>query len=178
MKQTKVSTLIGWLFPSATAGYLFAKAVSANGGRVPVTPWNLILTLIAIVVILIAFAVPMIRYRRAVAELIKKPTAPRPKRLNPFYAVRLVVLAKATAISGSLFSGWHAGVIWMQLSSPVTPDSIWQNVAGLVASIAMAIAGVIIERICRIPEDGSDAAQTSGATSTKGRAAIAEKSAK
>ena len=162
MKPVKILTLVGWAVPAATAGYLASKVISANGGPVPVTPINLILTLVAISVILGAFGVPMVRYRRALTEQLKTPTAPRPKRLNPFYAFRLLILAKATAASGALFAGWHLGVIWLQVSSPVTPDSIWQNLAALIASIAMVIVGLIVERICRIKDDGADQVDNAG----------------
>lgn len=157
MKPTRILTLVGWAVPTATLGYLISKFTTANGGQVPVTPINLILTFITIAIILGILALPMVRYRRALTEQTKTPNAPRPKRLNPFYAVRLLVLAKATAISGSMFTGWHVGVIWMQLSSPVTPQSIWQNVSGLVASIVMVVIGVIVERICRITDEGGSA---------------------
>jgi hypothetical protein len=156
VKPTKVLTLLGWAVPATTAGYLLSKIISSNGGQVPVTPINLLLTLVAISIILASFAVPMLRYRRALADQQKNSSSPRPKRLNPFYAVRLLVLAKATAMSGALFAGWHIGVIWMQLSSPVTTDSIWQNAGGLIASIAMVIVGLVVERICRIKDDGSE----------------------
>jgi hypothetical protein len=160
MKPTKVLTLLGWVVPAATAGYLLSKVVTTNGGQVPITPVNLIVTFAAISVILVSFAVPMLRYRRALAEQLKNAANPRPKRLNPFYAVRLLILAKATAITGAIFTGWHLGVIWMQLSSPVTTDSIWQNVGALITSIVMVVVGMIVERICRIKDDGAD--QTSG----------------
>jgi Protein of unknown function (DUF3180) len=156
VKPTKILTLVGWMIPAATAGYLFARLVASNGGKVPVTPLNLILTLVAIAIILVSFAVPMVRYRRALAEQLKNAAAPRPKRLNPFYAVRLLMLAKATAISGALFVGWHSGVIWMQLSAPVTPDSTWQNAFALLASIVMVVVGLIVERLCRIKDDSAE----------------------
>jgi hypothetical protein len=156
VKPTKVLTLLGWVIPAATAGYLFSKFVVASGGQVPVAPLNLILTFLAISAILVISAAPMFRYRRELAAQRKSAGAPRPKRLNPFYAVRLVVLAKATAIAGSLFAGWQLGVIWFQISSPVTPSSVWQNVVALIAAIVMAVLALIIERICRITEDVSD----------------------
>ena len=161
MKPTKIFTLIGWVVPGATVGYLFARVATANGAQVPVAPVNLILTLAAISIILLGFALPMVRYRRALAEQLKNPAAPRPKRLNPFYAVRLVALAKATAIAGALFVGWQLGVIWFQISSPVTPGSVWQNVAALIAAKIMVIVALIIERICRLPQDSSEAASAS-----------------
>jgi uncharacterized protein HemY len=68
----------------------------------------------------------------------------------------LLVLAKATAIAGALFAGWQLGVIWLQISSPVTPGSVWQNVAALIAAIIMVVLALIIERICRITDDAID----------------------
>jgi MFS family permease len=162
MKPTRVLTLVGWAVSAATAGFLFAKFHVAIGAQIPVTPWNLIVTLAAIAVILAVFALPMWRYRRALAQKLKDASAPRPKRLNPFYAVRLLALAKATAISGALFAGWHLGVIWLQLSSPVTSAAVWQNVAGLVAATLMVIVGLLVERICRVPDD-SDAQKAEAA---------------
>jgi uncharacterized membrane protein YidH (DUF202 family) len=156
VKPTKVLTLLGWVIPAATAGYLYSRFVVASGGQVPVAPLNLILTFIAISGILAIFAAPMFRYRRELAAQRKNPGVPRPKRLNPFYAVRLVVLAKATAIAGALFAGWQLGVIWFQISSPVTPGSVWQNVAALIATIIMVVIALVIERICRITEDASE----------------------
>lgn len=156
MKPTKFLTLLGWAIPAATAGYLYSKFAVSTGGQVPVAPLNLILTFLAIAVILAIFAAPMFRYRKELAEQRKTSGAPRPKRLNPFYAVRLVVLAKATAIAGAIFAGWQLGVIWLQISSPVTPGSVWQNFAALIAAIIMVVLALIIERICRIPEDASE----------------------
>ena len=160
MKPTKIITLLGWVVPGATAGYLFARVATSNGGQIPVAPINLILTLAAISIILLGFAVPMLRYRRALTEQLKNPAAARPKRLNPFYAVRLLLLAKASAIYGSLFAGWQAGVIWLQLTSPVTTDSIWQNAGALLAAIILVAIGLIVERICRIKDDGADSLET------------------
>ena len=160
MKPTKIFTLLGWVIPAATAGYLYSRFVVASGGQVPVAPLNLILTFLAISVILAIFAAPMFRYRRELAAQRQNSSAPRPKRLNPFYAVRLVMLAKATAIAGALFAGWQLGVIWFQLSSPVTPGSVWQNLAALVANIVMIVIALVIERICRITEDAGEAEAT------------------
>lgn len=157
MKPTKVLTLLGWVIPAATAGYLYSRFVVASGGQVPVAPLNLILTFLAIAIILAIFAAPMFRYRRELEAQRKNSSAPRPKRLNPFYAVRLVMLAKATAIAGALFAGWQLGVIWFQISSPVTPGSVWQNFAALVATIIMVVTALVIERICRITGDAGDA---------------------
>jgi hypothetical protein len=78
------------------------------------------------------------------------------------------MLAKATAIAGSLFAGWHLGAFAVQASQPVIADSIWFNVAGLIAAVLMSIAGVSTERICKIPDAGN--AETSGGSKSASEA--------
>ena len=157
------------MVPAITAGFLIPRILVVNGGKVPITSLNLILTLPIIGILLLVAAIPMIRYRRALAAQLKTPTSTRPKRVNPFYAVRLVMMAKAIAISGSIFTGWHLGLVWTQLTSPVVAGSIVQNTLGLVGSIVMLIAGIIVERICRLPEDGPEAKLTAGAVNGNGK---------
>lgn len=153
MKPTRILTLIGWAVSATTAGYLLPKLVIANGGATPISPWNIIITLPAIAIVLLLMAIPLIRYRRALAALKKNTSLPRPKRINPFYAVRLVVLSKAVSISGAIFFGWHLGLVWLQLTSPVVPASIWQNALGLLGSLIMLIVAIVVERLCRIVDD-------------------------
>ena len=158
MKPTKIINLFGWFVPSTTAGYLLPKIVVANGGAIPVSPLNILITMPAIAIVLVAMAIPMFQYRRALAALIKDPSKPNPKRVNPFYAVRLVVLAKAIAISGAIFAGWHIGLVWLQLTSPIVPSTTGQNAFGLLGSTVMLISAIVVERICRITDTGDGGA--------------------
>lgn len=155
MKPTKIMTLIGWLVPATTAGYLLPKILVSGGGAIPISPLNIIVTLPLIGIILLLMAIPMFKYRKANQLRIKDSSKPRPMPLNPFYAVRLVVLAKAIAVSGAIFSGWHLGVVWLQLTSPVVPSSTLQNGFALLGSIVMTVCAVIVERICRITDEGT-----------------------
>ena len=151
MKQTRLVTLLGWAISATTAGYLLPKLIVANGGSVPVAQLNIIITLPAIAIILALAAIPVFKYNRA----LKKASGVAAKRVNPFYAVRLVLLAKAIAIAASLFTGWHIGLVWFQATAPVISTAIWQNVAGLVGSLVMLLAGILVEKACRIKDDGN-----------------------
>lgn len=148
-------TLVGWAVTATTTGYLLPKLVVNNGGAIPISPWNIIVTLPLIGIILLVMAIPMFKYRAALNARVKDSTKPRPMPMNPFYAVRLVLLAKAISISGAIFSGWHIGVVWLQLTSPVITAATMQNVLALVGSLLMTICAIIVERICRITEDGT-----------------------
>lgn len=154
MKPIKLMNLVAWIVLSTTAGFLLPKIVIANGGAIPVSSLNIIVTLPAIGIVLLAMAIPMFQYRRALTAVLKDPNKPNPKRVNPFYAVRLVVLAKAIAISGSIFVGWHIGLVWLQLTSPIVPSTTGQNAFGLLGSAVMLVCAVIVERICRITDSG------------------------
>jgi Protein of unknown function (DUF3180) len=152
MKQTKILSLLIAFAISAAATFAIVKAVVANGGVVPVAPTNLLISIPAIAVIELLAAIPVFRYRRELSKFAS--TGKRPKRIDPFYAVRILALAKATAISGALFSGFAASLVLLQATLPVLPDSIWLNVIALVESILLIVVAMIIERACKLPEDG------------------------
>lgn len=159
MKPTKVWSLLVAIAATAIAAYALVRVVISNGGQVPVSGLNLIITLPVIAVLELIFAIPLIRYRRALTKA-KSASEVGPKRVDPFYAVRVLLLSKATAISGSIFTGYHAGLIAVQTSAPVLADAIWFNVFGLIGSAMLAIVGYIIERFCRLPEDGNQLENT------------------
>lgn len=156
MKPTKIMTLVGWAVSATTAGYLLPKFVVNAGGAIPISPLNIIITLPLIGVLLVLMAIPMFRYRKASMARSKDIAKPRPMPMNPFYAVRLVLLAKAIAMSGAIFSGWHIGVVWFQLTSPIVPSSTLQNGLALLGAVVMTACAIIVERICRITDDGSE----------------------
>ena len=168
LKPTRVIDLVAWAVISATAGYLLPQLVTAQGGSIPISPWNIVITLPLIGIVIVLMAIPMFKYRKALLSISKaklqnlNTNSPRPKRLNPFYAVRLVLLAKSIAISGAIFTGWHIGVVWLQLSSPIIPSSTFQNALGLIGAIVMSVCALVVERICKITDDGS-AEQAPGA---------------
>ena len=155
MKPTKIINLLAFAIPATTAGYLLPQIVMNNGGAIPISPLNIIITLPLIGIVLVLMAIPMFRYRRSLLAKAKDNSLPRSMPINPFYAVRLVLLAKAISISGAIFSGWHLGVVWLQFTSPIIPTSTSQNALALIGAIVMTICAIIVERVCRITDDGS-----------------------
>ena len=155
MKQTQIMTLVAWAISATTAGYLLPQILINNGGSIPISPWSIVITLPLIAIALVVMAIPIYRYRRAILEIAKTKSLTRPKRLNPFYAVRVLLLAKSIAISGSIFTGWHLGVVWLQATSPVIPSSTLQNALALIGSFLMTAIALIVERICKITEDSA-----------------------
>jgi hypothetical protein len=154
MKPTKLSVVLVIVFGVTVVSFLAVRLLVANGMAVPASPTNLLVTLAAIAVILLALTIPIWRYKASLTQYTK---GPRPKRVDPFYAVRVVLLAKASAITGSGFVGWHLGAMIAQLSLPVSfTAALLQNSFGLVASVVLTIAAIVAEQICRLPDEPKD----------------------
>jgi hypothetical protein len=152
MKPTKLNFLFLLSLTTAVAGYFMASILVGRGFQVPVSPTNLLITLGAIGVVLLALSIPIWRYRSA----LKDSAVKRPKRVDPFYAVRVLLLAKASSIAGALFAGWHIGVVVYQLFSPVfITASVLQNGLGIIASFALLVSAFTTEQLCRLPNDQS-----------------------
>jgi hypothetical protein len=154
MKPTKISVVLVIVFGVTVVSFLAVRLLVANGMAVPASPTNLLVTLAAIAVILLALTIPIWRYKASLTQYTK---GPRPKRVDPFYAVRVVLLAKASAITGSGFVGWHLGAMIAQLSLPVSfTAALLQNSFGLVASVVLTVAAIVAEQICRLPDEPKD----------------------
>lgn len=183
MQRTKAIVLV---LAASAAGILacfFGIYQVSHGHALPVASVNSIFTLPLIAAILACLAYPIYRYRKqllsytkanahlaggkasaqgAVPSVTSVPAAAvgkRPNPLNPFYAVRVLLLAKSISVASAVLAGWHAGLVALQLSTPVVTATIWNNVLAFVGatfSIALALA---VELICRLPNAGKGEAQ-------------------
>jgi len=155
MKPTKASSVIAVILGLSVVSFLTVRLMVSNGMAIPTSPTNLLIALAFIAVVLLALSIPIWRYKTALTQY---KTGTRPKRIDPFYAVRVVLLAKASALTGAGFVGWHIGALVAQLSLPVSfTAALLQNSFGLVASLVLMAAAIISEQICRLPEDpGND----------------------
>jgi len=151
MKPTKASQVLVVVFGVMVLSFFAVRLLVANGMAVPASPTNLLVTLTAIAVILLALSVPIWRYKASLTQYSK---GPRPKRVDPFYAVRVLLLAKASAITGAGFVGWHLGAMIAQLTLPVGfTAALLQNTFGLGSSLILTVAAIVSEQICRLPDE-------------------------
>ena len=150
MKPTRLSLLLLTSLPTTVAAFFAATFMVSRGFAVPVSPINLLITLIAISLVLLGLSIPIWRYRSG----LKQTSTQRPKRVDPFYAVRVLLLAKASSLAGMLFASWHLGVVLFQLSGAVVvQDLVLRNAFGFVSSALLIAAAFITEQICRLPQD-------------------------
>ena len=170
MKPTKALSLILTVVVVAPLAWLAAVLLVLRGYASPVSGVNISVTLVAVGLVILGLAWPIFRYRNALKRQSKAASqsqglsvAPvtvsskRPARVDPFYAVRVLVLSKAITFTSALFIGWHLGVVLMQLTAPIVVAGVLKNIVALVASGFALAAALTVERICRLPDDGASA---------------------
>ena len=127
-------------------------ALAMRGEPVLVPPLSLAVGLVLIAALLVALAWPV----RAAAR--------GEKRIDPFYATRVVVLAKASALAGALLLGGAGGILTYLLSRAVVPIGSTLTAAGtLVAAVILLIAALVAEHFCALPPDDDEQQEAAAA---------------
>lgn len=148
MRRTGFTTLVVFAAIGGAAGWLLEIALAATGSAVIVPPGSFAFALAVLGVLAIAFAIPV---RKTVRDR-------EHNRVDPFYAARIAVLAKASTITGALLSGASAGVLVFLLTRSVVPPvgSIVMAIATVVGALALLAGGLVAEYMCSIPPDDGD----------------------
>ena len=76
-------------------------------------------------------------------------------RIDPFYATRVVMLAKASSLGGALLTGAGIAVAAYLLSRSVLPGvgSVVLAFASAAGAAILLVAGLVAEHMCTIPPD-------------------------
>lgn len=169
MKSTSTLLLISVAAVATVLGGFYGMFQVTHGHALPVAHPSSLFTMPAIGAVLVALAIPIFRYRRQLLEQAKaggaasgvanaapKLNLPRPKRLDPFYAVRVLILAKSTAVASAVVGGFQLGLVLLQLTTPVVASTVWWNVSGVIGAVLALIAALVVERACKIPDGGID----------------------
>jgi hypothetical protein len=143
----------GWLglivLGGAVVGWL-ANLVTTRGSLpAPVLHLSSLATMGAVVVFTLVLGLRVRRWRNG----------KRDRKLNPLLAARTLVLAQACAYAGALIIGWHAGILVDQLSLlAYRPGGavLVQVLVMMGAGLVMVIAGLVVERFCKLPPDEPD----------------------
>ncbi|WP_434318581.1 DUF3180 domain-containing protein [Leifsonia sp. P73] len=148
MNRTRPTSLIGLGVLGLVVGFLGELAASGTGVAVFIPPLTLPITLVAVAIIVVAFAVPI---RRAVRGRSSR-------RIDPFQATRIVVLAKACSLSGALLTGAGAGILIYILTRDVLPASnaVLLTALGTAGAVVLLVAGLVAEFFCTLPPDDKD----------------------
>lgn len=145
MTRTRPATLVLLAIGGGALGWLLEMMLVAMGSRAVVPPLTLTVTLVALAAVALALAWPI---RQSVRGKVRR-------RVDPFQATRVVVLAKASSLAGALLAGVGAGVLAFLASRPVvaSTDYLWQSAAATIGALVLLIAGLVAELWCTIPPD-------------------------
>ena len=153
MKPTKIINLLIAAAVGFALTFVANKFVLANGGTIALIPPSLDISLLATAVIELLIAMPIFRFRRDLANFAKNKKGQRNiRRVDSFYAVRVLALAKATSIFGSLFFGYALALVLAQALLPVIPDAIVKNIVAAFVSLVLVVVALLIERACKLPK--------------------------
>lgn len=144
---------------SAIVALLLQLALGALGLSKLVPQLTLSVTLVLIAVIVVVLALPVRRATRS-ARTAEGSRQPAKRRVDPFYATRVVLIAKASAVAGAILAGAGVGVLVELLTRPVSSGAtIWGAVAMLVAAVLVLVAGLVAESWCTVPPEDDEKPQ-------------------
>jgi len=148
VKRTRPIVLALLAIVGGGVGWLLQIVLAASGSAAATPPFTFGLSLTVIGVLVVVFAVPV---RRAARDRDNH-------RIDPFYATRVVVLAKASSIAGSLLFGASVTIAAYLLSRPVVAavGSIFTSGAAVIGSVVLLVCGLVAENMCSIPPDDDE----------------------
>ncbi|MFK4728793.1 DUF3180 domain-containing protein [Agromyces mediolanus] len=144
MTRTHAPVLVAFAAVGLVLGYLGDLAIVSAGGNALVPPISLAITLVGVGAVVVALAWPI---RRSV-----KGTG---RRVDPFHAMRVAVLAKACSLSGALVAGFGIGITIFLLTRTVVPQAgtVWLAAATAIGAALLLVAGLVAEHFCTLPPD-------------------------
>lgn len=154
MTRTNITALVG------VAGFFAAAALILvrrfYGSWQTISPlWSLPLWAVAA---MCAFLTVMVRRRRKEGRVGLDRS-----QINPMMMANFMVIAKASAWSGAIIGGWFLGLAVWVLPRMNTLTAAQADLPGVIAGtlggVALAVAGVILERSCEVspPAEGEAA---------------------
>jgi hypothetical protein len=148
MRPTRVRVLVALLLgvTAVTRGEL--QILLDRGAVLPPLTWTApsCIALLAIVVLATALGL-----RARLDDPAKRP--------HPLSMARMAVLGKASAHVGPLVGGLYAGYLLVLLPGFEIASRRDRSVlclVALLASVGLSVAGLVLERACRVPPSGTD----------------------
>lgn len=146
VSTTSIGLLAALLVLGGAIGWSAVAVIEATGRSVSPAPWVAPGSLLFFAGLLFVGAWYM--YDRVHRKRV---------RVDPLYAFRLLVLAKASALVGALVCGGYAGFVLRFLPDwGVNAAGRERVITGLVAAgtaLVLVIAGLLLERACKRPKD-------------------------
>ncbi|MFT4213888.1 MAG: DUF3180 domain-containing protein [Microbacterium sp.] len=148
MKRTSAGMLVAVFAAGVLVGFGADQLLTASG-RPTFTPSMLLPVLLVLLGVgLVLLALPI---RRSITGASAAP-------VDPFRAVRVVMLAKASSIVAAVVAGVATGLLSFLFTRPVAPSlgSASAVIAALAGSLVLMAASLIAEHLCTIRKDDDD----------------------
>jgi Protein of unknown function (DUF3180) len=132
----------------ALAGWLVVAATNSFDLVAPQVPWTA-----PVGVFLIAGLVGVIAYSTHQRIHVRR------QRIEPQRAVAFLVLGKASALAGALVAGGYLTYALMfitRLDAVAPRDRVIKSAVATVAGVVLVVAGLLLERACRVPKSDED----------------------
>lgn len=149
MRRTAASPLLGLGLAGLVVAFLAELSAAAAGWAILVPPVTLPVALVLITGILLTLAWRIRQSTRGGSA----------RRVDPFIAMRVAVLAKASSLAGSLLLGLGVGIVVYILTRTVVPAvaSLWLAIGMALGAAILLAGGLLAEHFCTIPpEDDHD----------------------
>ncbi|MCP2635361.1 DUF3180 domain-containing protein [Microbacterium sp. HD4P20] len=148
MKRTGAGVLLVAAVLGMAAGFALDQLLTSMGRPTFTPAVTLPILLVMLGVLVIVLAIPIRRATRSGTS----------GAINPFRAVRVAMLAKASSIVGAAIGGLGAGLLIFLVSRPVPPSlgSLETVIATAVSGAVLVVAGLVAEHLCTIRKDEDD----------------------
>jgi len=145
MKRTGPTPLMALGLAGLVVGFLIDVASAAAGRPIFVPPVSMAASLAVIGIVVVALAWPIRQATKGTRE----------RRVDPFVAMRVAVLAKASAYSGTLFLGGGLGILLYLTTRTIQPNtaSLWLVIGTTVGAAVLLAGGLVAEHFCALPPD-------------------------
>lgn len=132
-------------------GYLGLRWWTGRGNSMPVNSWITVIVLLMIAAALLVAGWEIRRYLKGNPGL---PPSPQRARAT-------LVAAQACCLAGSVFTGWYAAHVLVdvrRVSQGADSAPLVLALASTIACVAIAVSGFVVQSWCRIPpeDEGED----------------------
>lgn len=143
MTRTTPPALVILFLGGFGLGWVTQVLLVSAGRSIILPPLSLAVVLGLLAGALVILALPVNRVARGTAT----------RAIDPFYATRVVILAKASSLGGALLAGGAVAILAFLLTRPVMPAVSSTAASGAVVggAVLLMVAGLVAEKMCTLP---------------------------
>jgi hypothetical protein len=148
MRPTRIRVLVALLLGVAAVTWGVLQIMLDRGALLPPLTWTAPSCIALLATVVLAAALGL---RARLDDPAKRP--------HPLSMARMAVLGKASAHVGPIVGGLYAGYLLVLLPGLEIASRRDRSVlclVALLASIGLSVAGLLLERACRVPPSGTD----------------------